>query len=166
MVAFVLAAIAVLLLLSAKPALAGETGTACIIDGQTLSVDGRRSYGKCRGGTEVRLFGIKAPGLEDTCPAPNGRRWQCGRASATMLLEVTKGRILDCRGKSEDKEGRLLATCFIEGQDLNKLVVRSGWALANLHHAFKYKPDEDLAARERKGLWQSPPGIAFDWRDR
>ena len=45
-----------------------------------------------------------------------------------MLLEMTKGRTLDCAGKSRDPEGRLLATCRINGLDINQRMVREALA--------------------------------------
>ncbi len=166
MVAFLSVVLVAVILLTVAPAQADETGAACITDGQTLSIEGRRSFGKCRGGTEIRLYGIVAPKVEDTCKAPDGRDWQCGRAAAAMLLEMTKGRTLDCEGKTRDPEGRLLATCRINGLDINQRMVRVGWALAYTRHTLRYKEDEKMAAKERRGLWQSSPQDAFEWKGR
>lgn len=166
MVAFLPVVLVALFLVTVASAQADESGPACITDGQTLSIDGRRSFGRCHGGTEIRLYGLVAPKVEDTCKAPDGRDWQCGRASAAMLLEMTKGRTLDCVGKTRDPEGRLLATCHINGLDLNQRMVRTGWALAYSRHTLRYKEDEKMAAKERRGLWQSSPQEAFEWKDR
>ena len=83
-----------------------------------------------------------------------------------MLLEMTKGRSVDCAGKSRDPEGRLLATCRINGLDINQRMVREGWALAYGKHSLRYKEDERMATQERRGLWQSSPRDAFEWKGR
>ena len=131
---------------------AGVSGQVCVIDGNQLMVNGRRWYGKCTGGTTVRLFGIIAPELSQLCDAPDGRKWQCGRASATMLLEAVKTKEVTCDGTSTDADGRLMAVCHVEGKDLNRKMVRDGWALAYPRHSMKYLPDEKSAKQAHKGL--------------
>lgn len=156
----------ILVLASIPQASAGASGPACVIDGNTLMVNGRRWYGKCTGGTEVRLFGIIAPDLSQLCDAPGGRKWQCGRASATMLLEAVKTKDVTCKGASTDADGRLMADCHVEGQDLNRKMVRDGWALAYPRHSMKYLPDERIAKQNHKGLWQASQRDDFPWRNR
>ncbi|WP_316976467.1 thermonuclease family protein [Shumkonia mesophila] len=147
------------------PARADVTGPVCVTNGNVIMVNGTRWYGKCTGGTEVRLFGIVAPELSQICEGPGGQRWQCGRASAAMLLEAVKNEKVTCEGKSADPEGRLLAVCRVRGEDLNRRMVREGWALAYPHHSAKYEEEEKRAAQARKGLWQMPGTPAFEWRN-
>jgi endonuclease YncB( thermonuclease family) len=153
------------LLGSGLPARADVSGSVCVTSGDVIMVNGKRWYGKCSGGTEVRLFGIIAPDLSQICEGPGGQRWQCGRASAAMLLEAVKNEKVICEGKSADDEGRLLAVCRVRGDDLNRKMVRDGWALAYPHHSAKYVDDEKSAAQARKGLWQIPGTPVFEWRD-
>ena len=54
---------AALVALVAFPAHADVSGPACVTDGDTLVVNGKRQRTRCVGGTRVRLFGIDAPGI-------------------------------------------------------------------------------------------------------
>ncbi len=55
----------------AFPAHADVSGPACVTDGDTLVVNGKRQRTRCVGGTRVRLFGIDAPGDCVTFPTAN-----------------------------------------------------------------------------------------------
>lgn len=146
------------------PVRADVDGPACVSSGDVIVINGKRWYGRCIGGTEVRLFGIVAPDLSQTCNAPGGHQWQCGRVSAAILLEAVKNQTLVCVGSTADAEGRLMATCRVQGEDLNQKMVRAGWALAYPRHSAKYADDEKRAAQGRKGLWQMPGVTDFEWR--
>ncbi len=61
-------ALTIALCLLATPALADVTGTATVIDGDTLEVRGQR----------IRLHGIDAPESRQLCRL-DGKPWQCGR---------------------------------------------------------------------------------------
>ncbi len=64
------------LCLLATPALADVTGTATVIDGDTLEVRGQR----------IRLHGIDAPESRQLCFI-DGKRWQCRRDAANVLAD-------------------------------------------------------------------------------
>ena len=145
---------------------ADVSGPVCVIDGNLLMVNGKRWYGKCIDGTEVRLFGTIAPDLAQLCDAPGGRKWQCGRAAAAMLLETLKSEIVTCEGSSTDAAGRLMAVCRVRGEDINRKMVQDGWALAYSRHSTKYLVDEKIAAQAHKGLWQASQNETFEWRNR
>ena len=146
-------------------AYADVSGPVCVIDSNLIMVNGRRWYGKCIGGTEVRLFGTIAPDLAQLCDAPDGRKWQCGRASAANLLETIKSETVVCEGSTVDAEGHLMAVCRVRGEDINRKMVREGWALAYPRHSIKYLADEKVAEHARKGLWQSSQDERFAWRN-
>ncbi len=94
---------AALVAMLAVPAHADVTGPVCVTDGDTLVVNGKRQRTRCAGGTRVRLFGIDAPELKQTCKHPSGRDFLCGRAAASFLLEHVGDRAVECRGNSEDR---------------------------------------------------------------
>ena len=85
------------------PAYADVTGPACVTDGDTLVVYGKRQRTRCVGGTHVRLFGIDAPELKQRCKHASGRDFLCGSAAASFLLEHVGGGTVECRGNSEDR---------------------------------------------------------------
>lgn len=146
-------------------AYADVSGPVCVIDGNLLMVNGKRWSGKCINGTEVRLFGIIAPDLTQLCDAPGGRKWQCGRASAAMLLDTVKSEKVTCDGSSTDAEGRLMAVCRVRGEEINRKMVQDGWALAYPRHSTKYVVDEKIAKQADKGLWQAARSEGFEWRN-
>ncbi len=66
---------AALVAMLAFPALADVSGPACVTDGDTLVVNGKRQRTRCVGGTRVRLFGIDAPELKHKVQGPGGQRF-------------------------------------------------------------------------------------------
>src|SRR5512134_3644315 len=92
----------------ARPSFADVTGTARVIDGDTIVVAGER----------IRLQGIDAPELQQTCTA-FGQEWPCGRTSAEWLRDHLNGRQVECVGHARDRYGRLLAVCYVGGEDQN-----------------------------------------------
>src|SRR6185503_14334736 len=64
-------------------AAAGEvSGPARVIDGDTLEITG----------TRIRLWGIDAPEKHQTCEGKAGEIYECGRDSAAVMQELTRGR--------------------------------------------------------------------------
>ena len=78
----------VLVFLAAVPARADITGKARVIDGHTFEVAGRR----------VRLHGIHAPSLDQTCRWP-GRTIDCGTLARLALMDLTTGTDVVCNTK-------------------------------------------------------------------
>ena len=70
-------ALTIALCLLATPALADVTGTATVIDGDTIEVHGQR----------IRLHGIDAPEIGQVCSL-QGEPWSYGRAAAILLVPV------------------------------------------------------------------------------
>jgi len=153
-----------LVALLAFPAHADVSGPACVTDGDTLVVNGKRQRTRCVGGTRVRMFGIDAPELKQRCKPANGRDFLCGRAAASFLLEHVRGRTVECKGNSVDRYGRLIATCFIDGKNLNAMMISAGWALAYRAHSGKYVPQENVARKASKGIWAMQFVPPWEWR--
>src|SRR5512132_1349135 len=76
---------------------ADVAGPVTVIDGDTVVVAGER----------IRLEGIDAPELHQTCTA-YGQQWACGLTSAEWLKEHLKGRQIECVGHARDRYQRLL----------------------------------------------------------
>ena len=146
------------------PAYADVSGPACVTDGDTLVVNGKRQRTRCVGGTRVRLFGIDAPELKQKCKHANGRDFLCGRAATAFLLEHVRRGTVECRGNTVDRYGRLIATCFVGGKDLNALMVAEGWALAYRGYSEKYVPQENAARGASKGIWAMRFVPPWEWR--
>jgi endonuclease YncB( thermonuclease family) len=69
-------------------------------------------------------WGIDAPEREQTCQGKNGDVYECGRVSAAVLLELTRGRRVECAQRDTDRYGRLVAVCRTENGKMNGAMVR------------------------------------------
>lgn len=114
-----------------------------VIDGDTLRLEG----------TVVRLSGIQAPERGDLC----GAATDCGGAATLALAGLVRDRRVECRLNGEDRAGRPYGSCRVNGTDLSRAVVASGWARAR-----PGAPDlADLELRARRqgtGLWADVAG--------
>jgi endonuclease YncB( thermonuclease family) len=146
--------LAILVALLATPA-AAETvsGQPSVIDGDTLQFERSR----------VRLFGIDAPELSQTCTR-DGERWSCGKASADRIRALIGSSVVNCTGDELDQYGGLVATCTVDGTDLNREMVASGWAIAFRRYSERYVNDELRARAAKVGLWSSDFKAPADYR--
>ena len=134
-----------LALLVPTPAVAQSlSGAAHIVDGDTLVIDE----------TKIRLFGIDAPELDQSCTL-EGQSWECGARSKDQLEGLTAGQTVSCRGTETDDHGRLLAICYARGLELNATMVEYGWALAYRRYSNDYIAHEFQARSAKEGLWRS-----------
>lgn len=124
-------------------------GAARLVDGDSLFVGGR----------EVRLEGIDAPEGRQTCTR-DGRGWPCGEEARRQLARLVDGRDVRCRSTETDQHGRLLGYCSAGGTELNREMVRAGYALA--YGSFEAEEREAKAAR--RGLWSGEFERPRDWR--
>ncbi len=129
------------------------TGTATVVDGDSLEVAGQR----------IRLFGIDAPEASQTCDR-EGQAWACGLASADRLRSLVGGDKVVCNGNEVDQYGRLLAICTVAGVDLNQMMVADGWATAFRRYSEAYSADETRARAGKLGLWSSSFEAPGDYR--
>ena len=128
------------------------SGIAHAADGDSLEIDGLR----------VRLLGIDAPELQQTCGRTEASAWPCGRQARDRLAALVAGQLTHCNGREHDRYGRLLADCRSGGHDLAATMVVEGWAISRPAHA-----EAERAAREtRRGIWRGPFDDPRDWRDR
>jgi len=124
-------------------------GAAQVIDGDSLVV----------AGVEIRLYGIDAPEYRQTC-FRRGRPWACGIDATRTLRALIAARPVVCRAREEDRYGRTVATCSVEGNDLGAAMVAGGHAVAY----GAYQVEERAARNAGRGIWSSrfePPAA---WR--
>ena len=107
--------------------------------------------------------GIDAPELQQTCTA-YGQSWACGRTSAEWLQEHLHGRKVECVGHARDRYQRLLAVCYVGGEDQNERIVREGWALAYRRYSADYVQPEAEAKRAGAGIWRGEFTPPWEWR--
>jgi endonuclease YncB( thermonuclease family) len=132
------------------------SGVPRIVDGDTVQI----------GSTKIRLMGIDAPETDQLCLDSKGENWACGVASRDELIRFSKDRDWDCDIVGTDRYGRSLGKCFVEGDDISKWMVRSGWALSFVRYSHEYDQDEARAREARAGLWSGAFIAPWDWRHR
>jgi endonuclease YncB( thermonuclease family) len=127
------------------------------VDGDTLSAQSQR----------IRLSGIDAPELSQTCRDARGRPWSCGTAAHGRLSALLAQGGVTCTRRGEDRYGRMLATCAAAGvADIGEAMVRAGYALNYSRYTSDYANAEREARAARRGLWQGDFDNPEDWRRR
>jgi endonuclease YncB( thermonuclease family) len=116
------------------------------------------------GNSRIRLSGIDAPSVDQLCLNTKGERWSCGVAAREELIKHVENKSWTCHLGQTDRRGRALARCEVDGEDIQKWLVRSGWALARFSH--DYDADEKEAREAKAGMWQGAFIAPWDWRVR
>jgi len=141
------------LFIIATPALADIIGTARIIDGDTIDIEGQR----------IRLHGIDAPETFQTCIADDVS-WPCGRHSTAALVEFIDASPVRCEGEDADRYGRTIAVCYVRGVDIEAWMVANGWAMAYRKYSLDYVDEETAAQDAQAGLWSGEFVPPWAWR--
>ena len=119
-------------------------GRVQVTDGDTFRV----------GAVKVRLYGIDAPEVAQTCELADGRLWRCGQWAKETTATLYQGAWAICQRRDTDRYGRTVATCRIDGKDVGKRLVRAGMAEAYRKYALDYVDDEKAAWFQGIGLWR------------
>jgi endonuclease YncB( thermonuclease family) len=117
-----------------------------------------------RGKQRIRLFGIDAPELAQECLDAKGRPYACGQAAKRALQELIGGAEISCEVVERDKYRRDVARCRKDDLEINREMVRLGWALAYERHSIDYLVAEATARNARRGLWQGHFQMPEDFR--
>jgi endonuclease YncB( thermonuclease family) len=146
------------LLLPAMAQAADIIGTAKVREGDHVNI----------GNSRIRLGGIDAPSVDQLCLNNSGERWTCGVAARDELIKHTDNKIWTCRLRQSaaDRRGRIIARCEVDGEDIQRWMVRNGWALAYARFSHDYEEDEKAAREAKAGMWQGAFIAPWDWRVR
>ena len=139
--------------LVSSSASADLTGTAFVIDGDTITISGNK----------IRLSGIDTPEKNQTCRKA-GITWRCGYEATETLRDWTYTKEVRCIGDTKDRYGRLIANCFVDGYNFNARLVYEGLALAYRKYSKQYVPEEDKARAAKRGMWAGEFVPPWDWR--
>jgi endonuclease YncB( thermonuclease family) len=145
-----------LLLLPALAQAADVTGIPKIRDGDQIQI----------GTSRIRLGGIDAPSVDQLCLNTKGERWSCGVAARDELTKHVDNKPWTCHVSQTDRRGRQVARCEVDGEDIQKWMVRNGWALSYTRVSHDYDADEKAAREAKAGMWQGAFIAPWDWRVR
>lgn len=148
------ATLVIALSLSGAAAAATLTGSAEVIDGDTLSI----------GAVVVRINGIDAAELGQSCALPRGGNWNCSEVAVDRLAELTAGKELVCDALGNDPYGRIIATCFADGVDVGAHLVGEGLAWAFVRYSDVYVDIEGRARAAGIGVWQAETQTPWYYR--
>ena len=109
-----------------------------VVDGDTLEMDG----------VVYRLNGIDAPEHGQRCG-----NWNCGADATEALADLVRGREVRCERIDEDGYGRIIATCFANGQDLGAAMIDKGYAWAFLRYSDAYAAEELVSRDKATGVF-------------
>lgn len=132
------------------------SGRAKVLDGDTIEI----------AGTRIRLEGIDAPESAQMCSRKGKGLWPCGKEATEHLKRMTSGRRVVCDDVGEDRYGRMLGWCAVDGLDINGEMVRSGFAWAFVRYSTRYVSAEREARRAEAGIWQGEAEPAWAFRER
>ena len=122
-----------------------------VVDGDSIHI---KSY-------KIRLEGIDAPEMKQKCKKPYlqimfftfQKDYNCGQVSKKKLFQKIGNKPVKCILLGKDRYKRYLAKCFKGTVNLNRWMVRNGYAIAYRKYSKIYVPDENFAKDEKLGLW-------------
>lgn len=120
------------------------------VDGDTLLTSGER----------LRLEGIDAPELAQTCNVADGSVYLCGEDARNLLATLVVARAWECSGTGRDRYQRLLVLCKAGTDDLGERIVSAGFAVAD----GRYLAAEAKARAAGEGIWRGHFERPSDWR--
>ena len=136
----------IILFILSSNVVAGEiSGVPRITDGDTIKILNKR----------IRFYGIDAPEKKQFC-VKNYKKYRCGQEATNALKKKIDERLVICKVQDQlDRYRRYIGVCFLGDIDLNKWMVRNGYAVAYRRYSKDYIEDENYAKKNKIGLWSS-----------
>ena len=128
-------------------------GKAKIVDGDTIHIKNNK----------IRLYGIDAPEKNQIC-IKNNLEWSCGIKATLAINNIINNKEVMCKILDIDQYKRYIAECFVNNININKQMIREGWALAYRFYSKKYVKDEIYAKKNMNGIWKSKFQNPWDFR--
>ena len=147
-------ALTLILLWPMSAAHADITGKPRVVDGDTIHINQ----------TKIRLHGIDAPEMKQTCRTSKGKEQMCGVLAKQALERLVRGQDVTCKGDTRDRYKRLIAVCYVGPLDINEQMLRQGWARAYRRYSMDYVDDEKAARDTRAGIWRGEFVPPWAWR--
>ncbi len=129
------------------------SGISRVVRGDTLTMNGRI----------IKLFGVAAPDISQTCADSSGRGYKCGYQAVTWLSNWLADNEIKCHIVSEDERGVLNGVCLLGAYDIGAALINAGWAVADIRQSQIYVPYQNQALSNKRGLWQGEFYMPWDW---
>ena len=126
---------------------AGTGPSVPVVDGDTFKL----------GGESIRLHGVDAPEIAQTCDG-----WPAGEAARRALAALVADGTPQCEAVTRDVYGRTVAICRVDGRDIGEALVRSGMAYAA--YSQRYAAQEQQARFDRIGIHARRCASPAAWR--
>ena len=133
-----------LLFLLPTAAMAEVSGSALVMDGDTVTVQGQ----------DISLYGIHAPSIVQSCGMDEDV-WQCGWDAANRLETIIGSSTVTCTDIVENEDGKLVGRCSAEGIDLGGAMIDEGLAVADPDTGADYQERAMAASDAKIGMWRS-----------
>ena len=138
------------------------SGIAKVTDGDTIIINKKK----------IRLMGIDAPEKKQMCKRPwlsisfisFKKDYPCGQVSTDKLKMKINNNFVTCNYTERDRYKRFIAECFIDKTNINAWMVRSGYAVAYRKYSKKFVAQENIAKKDRAGLWSGKFEMPWNWR--
>ena len=138
------------------------SGMVEVIDGDTIKIEKKK----------IRLFGIDAPEKKQKCQKPwltisfmtFNKDYPCGEISTLKLKNKINNKFITCKSTNKDRYKRFIAECFKGKTNINRWMVRNGYAIVYKKYSNKYLAAENLAKNEKLGLWVGSFEMPWEWR--
>lgn len=129
------------------------TGISRVVSGDTLTLNNR----------VVKLFGVAAPDISQTCADASGRGYKCGQQAIAWLSSWLADNEIKCHALGQDDRGVLTAVCMLGPYDIGAALINAGWAVADTRQTQVYVPYQNQALTNKRGLWQGEFYMPWDW---
>ncbi|MFD2031335.1 thermonuclease family protein [Ancylobacter dichloromethanicus] len=91
------------------------------------------------------------------------KEWPCGAEARAALEALVARGAVSCRPVDEDRYGRAVSVCSVDGADIGAALVRQGWAVAL---GLAYRAEERAAQAAGAGIWSGRFERPAEWRAR
>ncbi|EAL52524.1 thermonuclease family protein [Campylobacter upsaliensis RM3195] len=115
-----------------------------VIDGDTIELLAKENPYNHITKLKIRLYGIDAPELKQAY----------GKEAKEYLSALILKQEVSLIIENKDKYDRFVGTLFLKGQDINKEMVKNGYAHAYESFSKKYLTEQADAKMFKLGLWQ------------
>ena len=144
------------LLRPSETLVAADGARVYVVDGDSLRIGPRN----------IRLKGIDAVELRQSCGSAQGGQWSCGVEARQALLDLVALGDLRCAAHEGDQFGRAIAHCSVAGvSDVAARLVSAGWAVSgDGARSGAYAGEQQEAKSARKGIWRGTFQRPAEWR--